>query len=153
MPAACPSPANDQSSRIPHLCPTNSPLAAYFRHRLVRRASAFASLIPSTTATFALLFGVSSRRTSHIHPSLSGDQIGDPYRPLLSRTIPIHSFRNTQRDRPDMSALRPLRGGCLCGRNRYIIALPEDGIEEAQVLFSTERSHRKFTTSQMCLAL
>lgn len=41
-----------------------------------------------------------------------------------------------------MSALRPLRGGCLCGRNRYIIALPEDGIKQAQVLFSTERSHQ-----------
>ncbi|KAG6007818.1 hypothetical protein E4U21_005538 [Claviceps maximensis] len=42
-----------------------------------------------------------------------------------------------------MSALRPLRGGCLCGRNRYIIALPEDGIEQAQVLFSTDRLHQE----------
>ncbi|OAA38137.1 hypothetical protein NOR_06882 [Metarhizium rileyi] len=42
-----------------------------------------------------------------------------------------------------MSTLRPLRGSCLCGRNRYIIALPEDGINEAQVLFSTERSHQE----------
>ncbi|KAG6018043.1 hypothetical protein E4U43_007767 [Claviceps pusilla] len=42
-----------------------------------------------------------------------------------------------------MSALRPLRGGCLCGRNRYIIAMPEDGIQHAQVLFSTERSHQE----------
>ncbi|KAG8416584.1 hypothetical protein J3458_007163 [Metarhizium acridum] len=42
-----------------------------------------------------------------------------------------------------MSTLRPLRGGCLCGRNRYIIALPEDGINEAQVLFSTDRSHQE----------
>ncbi|KAG5941512.1 hypothetical protein E4U59_001687 [Claviceps monticola] len=42
-----------------------------------------------------------------------------------------------------MSALRPLRGGCLCGRNRYIIALPEDGVQHAQVLFSTERSHQE----------
>ncbi|KAK2600309.1 hypothetical protein QQS21_004950 [Conoideocrella luteorostrata] len=42
-----------------------------------------------------------------------------------------------------MSALRPLRGGCLCGRNRYIIALPEDGIQRAQVLFSTDRSHQE----------
>ncbi|KAG5923327.1 hypothetical protein E4U53_003571 [Claviceps sorghi] len=42
-----------------------------------------------------------------------------------------------------MSTLRPLRGGCLCGRNRYIIALPEDGIQHAQVLFSTERSHQE----------
>lgn len=31
----------------------------------------------------------------------------------------------------------------MCGRNRYIIALPEDGINEAQVLFSTDRSHRE----------
>ncbi|KAG5985030.1 hypothetical protein E4U55_001966 [Claviceps digitariae] len=45
-----------------------------------------------------------------------------------------------------MSALRPLRGGCLCGRNRYIIALPEDGIQHAQVLFSTERSHQPLAT-------
>ncbi|QPH01533.1 hypothetical protein C2857_005736 [Epichloe festucae Fl1] len=42
-----------------------------------------------------------------------------------------------------MSALRPLRGGCLCGRNRYIIAIPEDGIRNAEVLFSTERSHQE----------
>ncbi|KAF5026051.1 hypothetical protein F66182_1843 [Fusarium sp. NRRL 66182] len=40
-----------------------------------------------------------------------------------------------------MSTLRPLRGGCQCGRNRYIIAVPQDGINEAQVLFNTESAH------------
>lgn len=41
-----------------------------------------------------------------------------------------------------MSELRPLRGGCQCGRNRYIIAVPQDGVGEAQVLFNTEPLHR-----------
>ncbi|KAF9766209.1 hypothetical protein IL306_001415 [Fusarium sp. DS 682] len=41
-----------------------------------------------------------------------------------------------------MSTLRPLRGGCQCGRNRYIIAVPQDGINEAQVLFNTESAHQ-----------
>lgn len=43
-----------------------------------------------------------------------------------------------------MNTLRPLRGGCQCGRNRYIIAVPQDGINEAQVLFNTDSAHRKF---------
>ncbi|KAG6025268.1 hypothetical protein E4U41_001578 [Claviceps citrina] len=42
-----------------------------------------------------------------------------------------------------MSAVRPLRGGCVCGRNRYIIVLPKDGIQHVQVLFSTERLHQE----------
>ncbi|KAG5747493.1 hypothetical protein H9Q69_010615 [Fusarium xylarioides] len=41
-----------------------------------------------------------------------------------------------------MSTLRPLRGGCQCGRNRYIIAVPQNGISEAQVLFNTESAHQ-----------
>ncbi|CAM1505346.1 Fc.00g109830.m01.CDS01 [Cosmosporella sp. VM-42] len=41
-----------------------------------------------------------------------------------------------------MSSLRPLRGGCQCGRNRYIIAVPQDGVSEAQVLFNTEPVHQ-----------
>ncbi|PHH66113.1 hypothetical protein CDD81_176 [Ophiocordyceps australis] len=41
-----------------------------------------------------------------------------------------------------MSELRPLRGGCQCGRNRYIIAVPQDNIKEAQVLFNTEPIHQ-----------
>lgn len=43
-----------------------------------------------------------------------------------------------------MTELRPLRGGCQCGRNRYIIAVPEDGLDEAQVLFNTEPEHRTY---------
>ena len=41
-----------------------------------------------------------------------------------------------------VTELRPLRGGCQCGRNRYIIAVPQDGLGEAQVLFNTEPEHR-----------
>ncbi|KAL7784604.1 hypothetical protein V8C37DRAFT_395608 [Trichoderma ceciliae] len=41
-----------------------------------------------------------------------------------------------------MSGSRPLRGGCQCGRNRYIIAIPKDGIKDAQVLFNTEPQHQ-----------
>jgi hypothetical protein len=43
-----------------------------------------------------------------------------------------------------MSQLRNLRGGCQCGRNRYIIAVPDGGVREAQVLFNTEPTHRMF---------
>lgn len=43
-----------------------------------------------------------------------------------------------------MSGSRPLRGGCQCGRNRYIIVIPENGIKDAQVLFNTEPQHRKY---------
>jgi hypothetical protein len=42
-----------------------------------------------------------------------------------------------------MSALRPLRGACQCGRNRYIIAIPEQSVAEAEVHFNTEPEHRK----------
>lgn len=41
-----------------------------------------------------------------------------------------------------MSSLRPLRGACQCGRNRYLIEVPEDALEEAQVLFNTNTSHQ-----------
>ncbi|KAF7544735.1 hypothetical protein G7Z17_g9716 [Cylindrodendrum hubeiense] len=41
-----------------------------------------------------------------------------------------------------MTSLRPLRGGCQCGRNRYIIAIPHDSHSEAQVLFNTEPVHQ-----------
>ncbi|RDA87963.1 hypothetical protein CP532_3444 [Ophiocordyceps camponoti-leonardi (nom. inval.)] len=40
------------------------------------------------------------------------------------------------------SELRPLRGGCQCGRNRYTIAVPHDSVKEAQVLFNTEPAHQ-----------
>lgn len=41
-----------------------------------------------------------------------------------------------------MSALQPLRGGCQCGRNRYIIAIPQERMKEAQVLFNTDPVHQ-----------
>ncbi|KAH6888573.1 hypothetical protein B0T10DRAFT_56379 [Thelonectria olida] len=41
-----------------------------------------------------------------------------------------------------MSSLRPLRGGCQCGRNRYIIAIPQESRTEAQVLFNTDPIHQ-----------
>ncbi|OHF00118.1 hypothetical protein CORC01_04526 [Colletotrichum orchidophilum] len=42
----------------------------------------------------------------------------------------------------DGSFHRPLRGGCHCGRNRYIIDVPEGTTEKAQVLFYTDSKHR-----------
>ncbi|CAG9937664.1 unnamed protein product [Clonostachys rosea f. rosea IK726] len=38
--------------------------------------------------------------------------------------------------------LRPIRGSCSCGRNRFIVTLPTDGIHQAQVLFNTDRVHQ-----------
>ncbi len=52
-----------------------------------------------------------------------------------------------------LAALRPLRGGCQCGRNRYIIAIPQDGLEEAQVLFNTEPEHRTWGVNQFIFSI
>ncbi|KAM0334109.1 hypothetical protein ACHAQA_001129 [Verticillium albo-atrum] len=41
-----------------------------------------------------------------------------------------------------MSSLRPLRGGCHCGRNSYIIDVPENASELAKVIFNTDSLHR-----------
>lgn len=38
---------------------------------------------------------------------------------------------------------RPLRGGCQCGRNSYIIEVPQGTTEKAQVLFHTDSMHSK----------
>ncbi|OLN81653.1 hypothetical protein CCHL11_05491 [Colletotrichum chlorophyti] len=42
-----------------------------------------------------------------------------------------------------MSSRRPLRGGCQCGRNSYIINVPGDAAltDRAQVLFHTDSTH------------
>ncbi|KAK3313410.1 hypothetical protein B0H66DRAFT_482827 [Apodospora peruviana] len=40
-----------------------------------------------------------------------------------------------------MSLHRPLRGGCHCGRNRYIIQPPPNASQLARVLFGSQRSH------------
>ncbi|KAL0931641.1 uncharacterized protein CTRU02_209029 [Colletotrichum truncatum] len=40
------------------------------------------------------------------------------------------------------SLQRPLRGGCQCGRNSYIIDVPQQTTERAQVLFHTDTRHR-----------
>jgi hypothetical protein len=42
-----------------------------------------------------------------------------------------------------MSFPRSLRGGCQCGRNRYIIQMPEGAGNVARVLFDSHPSHRK----------
>lgn len=40
-----------------------------------------------------------------------------------------------------MSSLRSLRGGCHCGRNSYIIQVPQDANDTAQVLFNSDSLH------------
>ncbi|KAL2754650.1 hypothetical protein ACRALDRAFT_1063442 [Sodiomyces alcalophilus JCM 7366] len=42
-----------------------------------------------------------------------------------------------------MSLRGPLRGGCQCGRNRYIIDIPEQAKNAAQVLFNTDLLHQR----------
>jgi hypothetical protein len=37
---------------------------------------------------------------------------------------------------------RSLRGGCHCGRNRYIITIPDGRTQDAGVLFSTDSNHQ-----------
>ncbi|KAL8370474.1 hypothetical protein RB595_000716 [Gaeumannomyces hyphopodioides] len=46
-----------------------------------------------------------------------------------------------------MAFLRPLRGGCHCGRNHYTIDLPENCADVARVLFDTDPRHRIFQAS------
>lgn len=41
-----------------------------------------------------------------------------------------------------MMELRPLRGGCQCGRNRYIISVPDGSAADARVMFNTELTHQ-----------
>ncbi|KAJ9134434.1 Mss4-like protein [Pleurostoma richardsiae] len=41
-----------------------------------------------------------------------------------------------------MSFDHPLHGGCSCGRNQYIIQVPRNASERAQVLFDTQPSQR-----------
>ncbi|KUJ13046.1 uncharacterized protein LY89DRAFT_199712 [Mollisia scopiformis] len=42
-----------------------------------------------------------------------------------------------------MESQRPLQGGCSCGRNRYIIRIPQGTAEVPQVFFDNTRSHRR----------
>ncbi|KAE8446680.1 hypothetical protein EG329_011724 [Mollisiaceae sp. DMI_Dod_QoI] len=42
-----------------------------------------------------------------------------------------------------MASEHPLRGGCTCGRNRYIIRIPQDTAEAPQVFFDNSRGHRR----------
>jgi len=48
-----------------------------------------------------------------------------------------------------MSRERPLRGGCSCGRNTYIIEVPPNSTEIAQVFFDKGSSHRRSQASPL----
>lgn len=59
-----------------------------------------------------------------------------------------------------MSRERPLRGGCSCGRNTYIIEVPPNATEVAQVFFDRSTTHSKFANycisrvqASRCLAI
>jgi hypothetical protein len=41
-----------------------------------------------------------------------------------------------------MSTRRPLRGSCGCGRNNYIIAVPENAADSAHVFFDSSSENR-----------
>ncbi|KAL3447017.1 hypothetical protein BJX65DRAFT_277786 [Aspergillus insuetus] len=42
-----------------------------------------------------------------------------------------------------MDEREPLRGSCMCGRNEYLIRIPNDVTNHAQVYFDTDRDHRR----------
>ncbi|KAI9373094.1 hypothetical protein BJX61DRAFT_402785 [Aspergillus egyptiacus] len=42
-----------------------------------------------------------------------------------------------------MSELDPLRGSCLCGRNQYLIRIPDDVADHARVYFDAGRDQRR----------
>jgi hypothetical protein len=51
-------------------------------------------------------------------------------------------------EKTKMSAARSLRGGCHCGRNRYIIKCSDPSIaqlQRPQLLFNDRQSHREPT--------
>ncbi|KAI9705851.1 MAG: hypothetical protein M1836_005257 [Candelina mexicana] len=48
-----------------------------------------------------------------------------------------------------MSRERPLRGACACGRNHYIITIPPDASESANVIFDNSSEHRKATSHSL----
>lgn len=52
-----------------------------------------------------------------------------------------------------MSRARPLRGACSCGRNQYLIVVPQDSTEEARVLFDDSSEHRESRSSVSSLPL
>jgi hypothetical protein len=45
-----------------------------------------------------------------------------------------------------MDEHEPLHGSCMCGRNEYLIRIPNDVTNHAQVYFDTDRDHRKLTS-------
>jgi hypothetical protein len=45
-----------------------------------------------------------------------------------------------------MSRERPLQGACSCGRNRYLILVPENATERAQVFFDVSSENRTIRT-------
>jgi hypothetical protein len=48
--------------------------------------------------------------------------------------------------RPAMSHERPLQGACSCGRNGYLILVPENATEKAQVYFDVSSENRMIRT-------
>jgi hypothetical protein len=73
--------------------------------------------------------------------------------PYIQDTLTFHSQVPACRLHTNtMSFERPLRGGCQCGRNRYIIQMPHDANDIARVLFNEQPSHRKRSLSSSRLA-
>ena len=62
-----------------------------------------------------------------------------PFFPSVAR------HRNRPKQKQAMSFNRPIRGGCHCGRNLYMIQLPSDqpATQTAQILFHSHPSHRR----------
>jgi hypothetical protein len=94
------------------------------------------SLTPPTPSTphhqpIRSLFQSSSKRPS-FHLPTSTNAIRPISYPLIS----------LQPSDLIMSRERPLQGGCSCGRNRYIIQIPQDATERPQVFFDNSHSHR-----------
>ncbi|KAI9877482.1 MAG: hypothetical protein M1830_003779 [Pleopsidium flavum] len=48
-----------------------------------------------------------------------------------------------------MSRERPLRGACSCGRNQYLIVVPQDSTASARVLFDDSSEHRRHQASPL----
>lgn len=70
--------------------------------------------------------------------------------PLLNRYCSTQALMNKSgvpvsgtKDSPSMSRERPLRGSCNCGRNRYVVVVPEDATERAEVYFDESSESRE----------
>jgi hypothetical protein len=95
------------------------------------------------------VFPTPNQKSIEEHKTISIDFYFFPSRLLLfilsSTTFTIYhrpspvANKQTAMDRQQL-----LRGGCACGRNRYVVQIPQNSSEVPHVFFDNSHTHRKF---------